>query len=87
MLMCRVLVTSPEKFEVSQREGAASAAGSTRQVSLQPSKGARRAAPWAETSPTRGAVPPYLSKDNRAGLVTVARVSRESSDCQTSPQG
>lgn len=85
--MCRVLVTFPGKFEVSQCEGAASAGGSTLQVSLQPSKGAKRAGAWAETSPRRSAVPPFLSKDSRAGLVMVTRVSRESSDCQTSQQG
>lgn len=37
--------------------------------------------------PTRAAVPHCPSKDSRADLVTVTRVSWESSECQASPQG
>lgn len=44
-------------------------------------QGYQGARAWAQISLTRGAVPCYLSKDRRAGLVTVTRVS------QTSPQG
>lgn len=58
--MCSVLFTFPGKIAVSQSEGVANAGGSTREVSLQPSKGAKSAGAGAERS---SAVPHSLNKD------------------------
>ncbi|XP_009703792.1 PREDICTED: uncharacterized protein LOC104165758, partial [Cariama cristata] len=64
-----------KKFELKQCEGAASAGGSTRQVSLQPSEGAKRAEAWAETSLMSGVDPRYLNRDNRAGVVMMTGIN------------
>lgn len=67
-------------FDVSQCEGAASAGASAGQENLQLSEGTERPGAWVENSPTRAVVPCCLSKDSGAGLVTVTRVSGESSE-------
>lgn len=67
-------------FDVSQCEGAASVGDSAGQENLQLSESTERPGAWVETLPTRAVVPCCLSKDTGEGLVTVTRVSGESSE-------
>lgn len=75
MLMCRVLIILPAKFETSQVCGSSKGSCTPRQVNLQGREGDVRADRPRQRPQLRGTVLCCLSKESRAGLVAVTKLS------------